>query len=104
MPGTLGYHHIRVHLGHRYQRANVDNNKKERTFRDGKEANGCNCTPVSASDSIVRVANGQIEWVVLYMPSRHGDCSLIAPKDNRAVHRSFGSWVRCKDIILYAAL
>jgi hypothetical protein len=104
MPRTLGYHRIHIHLSYRYQHANVDNNKKEHTFRDDKEADGCNCILVSTLDSIVRVANGQIEWVVLYVPSCHSDCSLIAPKDNQAVYRTFSSWVRCKDIILYVAL
>ena len=74
---------------------------RRNTFRNGKEANGCNCVPVSTSDSVVRVANGQIERVVLYMPGRHSDCSFVAPKDNWAVHCSFGSWVRFKDIVLY---
>jgi len=104
MPGTSGYHHIRVHLSYQDQFADVDKDEKELTFRDGKEGDGYNRIPMSASDGVVRVANRQVEWVVLYMPSRHRDCGLIAPKDNGAVHRTFGSWVGCKDIILYAAL
>jgi len=82
----------------------MDKGKKECTFRDGKEGDGCNCILISMSDSIVGVANGQIEWVVLYMPSWHRDCGLITPKDNGAVHRSFGSWVRCKDLILCSSM
>ena len=76
--------------------------REQLTFRDGKEGNGSYRVPMSASDSIVRVANRQIEWMVLYMSSRYADCGLIAPKNNGAVHRSFGSWVRFEDIILFA--
>ena len=68
------------------QCANVDNNKKELTFWDGKEGDGYNRIPMGASDGVVRVPNRQVERVILYMASRHRDCGLIAPKDNGAVH------------------
>jgi hypothetical protein len=82
----------------------MNNNGEQLTFRDGKEGDGSYRIPMSASDSVVRIANRQIEWMVLYMSRRYADCGLIAPKNNRAVHCSFGSWVGFEDFILFAAL
>lgn len=104
MPGTLDYRHIRVHLSYQYQCANMNKNGERLTFRDGKEGDGSYRVPMSASDSVVRVANRQIERMVLYVSSCYADCGLITPKNNRAVHRSFGSWVGFEDFILFAAL
>jgi len=83
---TLGYHHVHVHLSFQHQCTNVNNNEKQLTFRDGEEGDGYDCVPISMSDSIVRVTDREIEQVVLYMSSCHGDCGLITPKDNRTKH------------------
>jgi len=86
MPRTSGHYHICIHLSYQDQFANVDKDEKELTFRNSKEGDGYNCILMSVLDGIVRVANRQVEWVVLYMPSCHRDCGLITPKDNGAVH------------------
>jgi hypothetical protein len=64
----------------------MDKNEEKVTFRDCEEGNGYNCVPMSTSDGVVRVANRQIERMILYMSSRYTDCGLVAPKNNRTVH------------------
>ena len=82
----------------------MNNNGEQLTFRDGKEGDGSYHVLISMLDSVVRVANRQIEWMVLYMSCCYADCGLVAPKNNRAVHCSFGSWVGFEYFILFAAL
>jgi hypothetical protein len=82
----------------------MNKNGERLTFGDGKEGDGCYRVPMSALDSVMRVANRQIEWMVLYMSGCYADGGLIASKNDRAVHRSFGSWVGFEDFILFSAL